>query len=273
MTLEKKYQYLQEILRDMESVLVAFSGGVDSTFLAKVAHDLLKDEAQAVTAYSQNFPESDLQELEGLANSIGVRQHVITYDEMKIPHFAQNPPDRCYYCKQYFFERFIYIAEEHGLKEVVDGSNFDDAYDFRPGMRALKELEIRSPLEEAVLTKEDIRNLSRRLCLPTWDKPSMTCLATRVPFNMEITSKILTMISEAESFLSQFQFHRVRVRHHNEIARIEMTRDDMQRIFVEYLDTEIVRRFKEIGYTYVTLDLQGFRNGSMNELLRQQQGE
>lgn len=252
----------------MGSVLVAFSGGVDSTFLAKVAYDLLQSKAQAVTAYSKNFPEFDLQELDELACSIGIRQHVITYDELNIPNFRQNSPERCYHCKHYLFERFSSIAEEHGLKQVVDGSNFDDAYDFRPGMRALKELEIRSPLEEAVLTKEDIRNLSRRLGLPTWDKPSMTCLATRVPYNTEITPKILTMIYEAETFLHQFQFHRVRVRHHNEIARIEVCRDDMQRILTEYLDKEIVTRFKEIGYTYVTLDLQGFRSGSMNELLK-----
>lgn len=267
MTLEAKYQHVQNILGDMQSVLVAFSGGVDSTFLVKVAFDVLRDNAQAVTAWSAHYPECDANEFQHLVKTLGIRHHTFIYDEFEIPHFQENPPERCYFCKHHLFQHFTRLAAEQGLQYVADGTNQDDTADFRPGMRALAELGIRSPLREAELTKQDIRTLSRQLQLPTWNKPAMPCLATRVPYHIEITPAVLKMVSEAETFLAQFHFGQLRVRHHGNLARIEVAKEDLHRIFAEHLQKPIVARLKEIGYTYVTLDLQGFRSGSLNEVL------
>ncbi len=267
MILQAKYEELQQILRAMGSALAAFSGGVDSTLLVKAAHDALGERVQAVTAWSERAHELDEQELKQLITSLGIRHHLIRYDEMEIPHFRENPPERCYYCKRWLFERFTQLARECGLQVVVDGSNRDDMDDFRPGMRALKEFGVRSPLREAGLTKQEIRALSQTMALPTWNKPAMPCLATRVPYYTEITPEVLRKVQAGEACLKQFGFREFRVRHHDTIARIELPRPDMLRVFTEQLDQPIIAHFKEIGYTYITLDLQGFRSGSLNEVL------
>ncbi len=266
-SLEEKYQRLQAILRVLESVLLAFSGGVDSTLLAKVAVDVLGNHAYAVTACASAAPEFHPAELAALVAKLGIQHQTQIYDELAIPHFQENPPDRCYHCKRYLFSQFVRLGRELGVRAVLDGSQADDAGAFRPGMRALQELGIRSPLREAGLTKAEIRALSQQLQLPTWNKPAMPCLATRVPYYTPITREALTMISQAEAVLRELGFDELRVRHHGQLARIELRPPDMRRVFEEHLETHLVTRFKALGYTYITLDLQGFRSGSLNETL------
>ena len=265
--LEEKYQRLQTILRDLESVLLAFSGGVDSTLLAKVAVDVLGNHAYAVTACASAAPEFQPADLAALIAKLGIQHQTQRYDELAIPHFQENPPDRCYHCKRYLFRQFVRLGRELGVRAVLDGSQADDVGAFRPGLRALQELGIRSPLREAGLTKAEIRALSQQLQLPTWNKPAMPCLATRVPYYTPITRAALTMISQAEAVLHDLGFDELRVRHHGQLARIELRPSDMRRVFAEHLETQLVTRFKALGYTYITLDLQGFRSGSLNETL------
>mgnify|MGYP004527922931 FL=1 len=269
MNLEEKYKALQEELRAMKSVAVAFSSGVDSTFLLAVAVDTLgKDHVMAVTASSCSFPERERKEAQEFCEKRGIRQVIVVSEELDIEGFRHNPKNRCYLCKHELCEKILAIAEENHLAAVVEGSNMDDNGDYRPGLRAVEELGIKSPLRAAKLTKQEIRELSKRLNLQTWDKQSFACLASRFVYGETISEERLGMVDQAEQLLLDMGFHQVRVRIHGEgeatMARIEVLPQEIA-ILVEAAKREkIYSYFKEIGFAYVTLDLGGYQMGSMN---------
>jgi uncharacterized protein len=267
MLLQEKFQLLKDNMKKRGSAAIAFSGGVDSTFLVKVAQVVLGDKLIAVTATSSTYPERELKEAIKYAEDMGVKHLIISSEELEIEGFASNPKNRCYYCKKELFTKIKDVAKEHGVEYVFDGSNFDDTGDYRPGMQAARELEVVSPLKEAQLTKADIRELSKELGLPTWNKPSFACLSSRFPYGKKITIPKLKMVEEAEQFLLDMGLRQVRVRHHGEIARIEVSPEERVKFFdVEVMD-KIGDKFKKIGFAYVTLDILGYRTGSMNEVL------
>ena len=267
MTLEQKYELLKEYIKSLGSVTVAFSGGVDSTFLLRTAHDVLGDKVLAVTASSCSFPERELREARKFCSENGIAHEVCESEELDIDGFRQNPVNRCYLCKHELFEKMIDIAAKKGFENVAEGSNMDDMGDYRPGLQAIAELEVKSPLRAAGLYKEEIRQLSKQLGLPTWDKPSFACLASRFVYGETINEEKLGMVDRAEQLMIDLGFRQVRVRIHDKLARIEVLPEEIERVTQPDIRKKINDGFREYGFAYVTLDLAGYRTGSMNETL------
>ncbi|KHD84893.1 ATP-dependent sacrificial sulfur transferase LarE [Heyndrickxia ginsengihumi] len=264
--IDEKYQKLIHILEEMKNVIVAFSGGVDSTFLLKVAVDVLGSEnVLAVTADSETYPSSELKAAKQLASWIGAQHQVIETSELSIPGYAENDRNRCYFCKASLFEELIPIMEAKGFKNVVYGLIADDMSEHRPGVRAAKEKGVRGPLQEAELYKEEIRELSKSMNLSTWNKPSFACLSSRIAYGERITAEKLTKVDKSEAYIKSFGIRQVRVRTHGDIARIEVEPQDMAKMLI--YNSEIVNALKKFGYQYISLDLAGYKSGSMNQVL------
>ena len=270
--LAEKRRRLDGILLDLGGVVIGFSGGVDSSFLYAAAVEVLGDRALGVTACSETYPERERREAQALATHLGGRHRLIVSEELDLPAFTTNPPDRCYHCKHELFSRLRQVAVEEGLPHVADGSNLDDRGDHRPGRRAAREMGVRSPLEEAGLGKEAIRALSRQLGLPTWDKPAFACLSSRFPYGTPITREKVSQVGRAEEGLWSLGLRVLRVRHHGDVARLEVGPEEFSRLAGE-LREEAVRVVQAAGYAYVALDLQGYRTGALNEVLDAAQRE
>ena len=269
--LSAKYGKLVALLEEMGSVAVGYSGGVDSSLLLKVAVDVLGDKTLAMIGRSETYPTREFEEAITLAEGIGARYVVVDTEETDDLKFKENPPDRCYYCKTELFGKLQELAEREGIAWIADGTIMDDIGDFRPGMRAKSEKDVRSPLLEAGMTKNDVRALSKELGLPTWDKPSFACLSSRFPYGTGITRENLSKVDLAETLLRDAGFRRFRVRFHDEhTARIEADAEDMARFVDPSFRESLVAKFKELGFIYVTLDLKGYRTGSMNEVLTEE---
>ncbi len=271
---DKRYDHLIEILSGLKSVVVGFSGGVDSTFLLRCSIEALgREKVLAATAVSETYPKSQLEEAKKIAETMGVEHHLFHTLELEIEGFKENPPDRCYYCKRELYSYLKDLAAERGYRNVIDGTNKDDEGDHRPGMKALEELGIRNPLREAGIGKEEIRHLSKEMSLSTWDKPSFACLSSRFPYGDTITPEKLDMVGKAEDYIRGLGFKQLRVRHDGHTARIEVEPEEIDKLIADEIRTELVNKLKALGYHYVSVDLQGYRTGSLNEVIRSDKGE
>lgn len=268
--LYEKLGNLKQYLASLQSVAVAFSSGVDSTFLLKVAHEVLGEKVIAVTAESCSFPKRELEEAKAFCVKEGIRHFICESEELEIEGFSKNPVNRCYLCKRELFEKIREITAENHIENIVEGSNMDDNGDYRPGLQAVAELDIKSPLRYAKMTKEDIRQLSKAMGLATWDKQSFACLSSRFVYGEDITREKLSMVDRAEQLLLDMGFHQIRVRIHDKIARIEILPEEFEKLIRLEVREKILSEFQSYGFTYVTMDLQGYRTGSMNETLQKE---
>ncbi|HKS38987.1 MAG TPA: ATP-dependent sacrificial sulfur transferase LarE [Blastocatellia bacterium] len=267
-SLEEKEQRLRALLKSYGSVMIAFSGGVDSAYLAYVAHSEMGERMIAVTGDSASYPTFQRELADQLTNRFGIRHEMLFTEEFEDQNYTSNPPNRCYYCKTELYTRLNELARERGFQVICDGTNADDVGDYRPGRQAARERDVQSPLLECGLTKADIRELSRRAGLPTWNEPASACLSSRVPYGQVVTIEKLSMVDKAEIALKQLGFRQVRVRHHGDVARIEIAEEEMLRAFDLNTAQRMSEALKAIGFKYVALDLEGYRTGSLNEALK-----
>ncbi len=267
MTLQEKHEKLKSLFREMDSVAVAFSGGVDSALVLAVAHSVLNGSTLAVTGNSASLAQRERKAAIEFAMTLGVEHRIIDTEEVASPHYAANPVNRCYYCKSELYSKLRAVADQHNLKYIVNGTNVDDLGDYRPGLESAREANVRSPLCEAGFTKQDVRNLARQLELPVWDKPAMPCLSSRIPYEQPVTPEKLAMIEQAEDYLIALGFTQLRVRHYGESARIELPKEDLPRFYKESLFEPVRERFLEIGFQQVTVNPEGFRSGRLNEVV------
>jgi uncharacterized protein len=265
MVIEQKWDRLRALLQETKLAVLAYSGGVDSSLLLRAAAEVMGSSVIAVTAASETYPSGELEAAKEFARSLGVTHRILRTHELASEEFVRNSPERCYFCKKEFFGKLRQIAENEGISSIFDGSNTDDLRDHRPGRKAAEEFSIRSPLVEAGFSKSDVRTLARFLNLPMWDKPSLACLSSRIPHGMRITLDILETIQAAEDHMRAIGFRQVRVRHHGDTARIEVEREDFGLLLSSDAMSRAIAGLKGLGYTYVCLDLEGYRTGSMNE--------